>query len=393
MRIGTSGESAGDRRGWACPSDVGVRPVADADAPDPGWPADEPVYEAIGPGWNPARPGMEDDADWAPHPAGLARVALAAAAGDLLTSMRSLRFWLVAVAVPLATCFFAIAFVAVAAPDETHPEEAQWLSYLLAAAMMPASSALLAVHWGLLGSQRLSARKPPAGPYSGPLGPFFSVAARGLVVAVVALMLLVLHAGLAGVSATGTAGASAGVVVLEFAIFGAVGSGVSALLRRRLWASIVGWTVAGALVAGNAVAVWALLPAVRADEPVAVAMNVVWGPGHTRDAYECSTELFGLTEVFHTERIVWMVAANPVVMFVMLASDGKSGEEALGWLPGALQEAADGTQVPCVNAEPRTKDAVRMPLEVIGLATQGVLAGGFLAGGQLAARRRPGSSG
>ena len=122
-------------------------------------------------------------------------------------------------------------------------------------------------------------------------------------------------------------------------------------------------------------------------------MNVVWGPGHTRVAYECSTELVGLAEVFHTERIVWLVAANPVVMFAMLASGGDTGEEALGWMPGALQEAADGTQVPCVNAEPRTKDAVRMPLEVIGLATQGVLAGGFLAGGQLAARRRSGSGG
>ena len=146
-------------------------------------------------------------------------------------------------------------------------------------------------------------------------------------------------------------------------------------------------------------AVWALMPAVRADEPVTVAMNVVWGSDGRRDAYECSIEPVGLAEVFHTERIVWLVAANPMVMFAMLASDGETasdgeaGEEGLGWMAGALQEAADGTAVPCVNGEPRTKDAVRMPLGVIGLGTQGVLAGAFLAGGQVAARRRAGSGG
>ena len=365
--------------------------MAEGERQDVGRRGDDPVYEAIGPGWNGGTQEMQDDAGWAPRPAGPARVALTAAAGDVLASVRTLRFWLVAAAVPLATCLFALALVAVAAPDEMDPEEARWLGHLLAAAMMPASSALLAMHWGLLGRRQLAGRKQPTGLDPGPLAPFLSVAARGLVVAGIVLVLLVLHAALAGVSAAGTAGASAGVVVLEFVVFGAVGAGVSALLRRRFWASLVGWTVAGALVVGNAVAVWALMPVVRADEPVAVAMNVVWGPGQTRVTYECSTELVGLAEVFHTERIVWLVAANPVVLFGMLASRGDTGEEALGWMPGALQEAADGTQVPCVNAEPRMKDAVRMPLEVIGLATQGVLAGGFLAGGQLAARRRTGS--
>ncbi len=392
--MGSAGESAGDRRGWGCPSDMGLRTVADDERQYADRAGGEPVYEAIGPGWNSGTAGSGDDAEWAPQPAGLARVALSLAVGDLLGSFRSLRFWLVAAAVPLATSLSALAFLEVAAPPgELLPEEARWLGYLFAAAMMPASSALLAVRWGLLGRRRLSARKQPAGMDPGPLAPFLSVAARGLVVASIALVLLLVHAGVAGVSAAGTAGASAGVVALEFAVFGAVGAGASALLSRRLWAAMVGWTVAGALVVGNAVAVWALMPAVRADEPVTVAINVVWGSDGTRDAYECSTELVGLAEVFHTERIVWLVAANPTVLFAMLASDGDAGNEGLGGMPGALQEAADGTQVPCVNAEPRTKDTVRMPLEVIGLATQGVLAGGFLAVGQLAARRRSGSGG
>lgn len=154
-----------------------------------------------------------------------------------------------------------------------------------------------------------------------------------------------------------------------------------------------GWTVAGALVVGNAVAVWALLPTVRADEPVAVTMNVVRGSGGIPEAYECATELAGMAEVFQTERIVWMLASNPVVLRIMLADEGEGNREVMGWMHGVLQETADGTQVPCVNGEPRTKDDPRMPLEVVGLVTQGVLAGGILAGGQLAAVRRSGSVG
>jgi hypothetical protein len=154
---------------------------------------------------------------------------------------------------------------------------------------------------------------------------------------------------------------------------------------------VVGWSVAGFLVAGNVVAVWALFPLVRADEPVAVAMNVDWGPGGTREAYDCAPDLSATAQVFHTERIMWIMAGNPTVIFVMLADRGTAEEGMPEWIPGSLQEAADGTQVPCINGEPRIKNVSGMPLELIGLATQGVLAGACLIGGQVAARRRSGS--
>jgi hypothetical protein len=236
----------------------------------------------------------------------------------------------------------------------------------------------------------LSGHRVSSFPYAGPVAAFFAVAARGLVVAALALLLLLVLARSAGVPGA-IATVAAGVIVLEFAVFGAIGAGSSALFRRRMWAAVVGWSVAGFLVAGNVAAVWALFPTVRADEPVAVAMNVDWGPGGTREAYDCAPDLSATAQVFHTERIVWMVAGNPTVIFVMLAGRSTIDEEIPGWIPASLQEASDGTQVPCVNARPRTKNATGMPLELIGLATQGVLAGAFLAGGQVAARRRSGS--
>jgi hypothetical protein len=95
-----------------------------------------------------------------------------------------------------------------------------------------------------------------------------------------------------------------------------------------------------------------------------------------------------MTEVFHTERIMWLAAPNPMVIFTMLTANGDSGEDVLGWLPTALQAAADGTQVPCINSQSRAEGSAHLPLELIGLAVQGGLAGGLLAGGNRRANRR-----
>jgi hypothetical protein len=362
--------------------------VADNEHQDDAGRADVPVYEAIGPGWNSGTQGIEDDDGWAPQPAGPARVALGLAVSDLLRSMRMFRFWLVSAAVPLFTALGAWMLVVAMGPGEA-PEQAEvrlW-AYLLGAALMPVTSSLLALHWGMTGARRFSGHLVPPSTDAGPVAAFFAVAARGPVVAALALLPLLVLARSAGVSGT-IAAAAAGVIVLEFAVFGAIGAGSFALFRRRLWGAVVGWSVAGVLVVGNVVAVWALFPAVRADEPVAVAMNVDWGPNGTREAYDCAPDLSARAQIFHTERIVWMMAGNPAVIFVMLAGRSTIEEEMPGWIPASLQEAADGTLVPCINAQPRIKNATGMPLELTGLATQGVLAGAFLAGGHLAVQRR-----
>lgn len=374
--------------------DVGLREVAGNERQEPGLSQDEPVYVPIGPGWNGSFQDGEDDAGWGPRPLGLVQVALAAAVRDWLRSVRTVRFWLLAAGVPVATSAAAWVLLAAAIVPREDPHQAGGLFwvYLLAAAFMPATSVFLAAHWGVAGLHRLHRHRAPAPRDPGPLAVFLAVAGRGLVVAALALLLLLVHARLAGVS-DAMAGVAAGVVALEFAVFGAVGAGVSALLRRRLWAALAGWGVAAAFVVGNAAAFSALLPAVRTEEPVAVAMNVQWGPARTRLAYDCAPLLERTADVFHTERIAWLLASNPVVMFVMFADNGGSNDEGPAWVPAALQEAADGTRVPCVNAEHRSKDAEPMPMGLVGLATQSALAGAFLIAGQLAARRRTGSAG
>jgi hypothetical protein len=147
--------------------------------------------------------------------------------------------------------------------------------------------------------------------------------------------------------------------------------------------------------------VWALFPAVRAEEPVTVVLNIERGPDGVPVAYDCAAEIVGVAEVFHTERIMWLAAPNPMMIFVMVAAGAEGGSDAyadytsalggpgvLGWFPMALQATADGTQVPCVNSEPKAAGSFQTPLAAMGLAMQGGLAVGLLAAGHHAARRR-----
>ena len=356
-------------------------------------PTAEPLYEPIGGGWTDRPQDEEDDAGWSPPPEGAASAAFSQAAGDWLRTIRTVRFWVYTVVFLFGTWMAAAAFIeAATAGAGPGPAENRLWTYLAASAFMPAAASLLAAHWGLLGIRPSPGQQAASLPEHRVLADFLATVARGVVFAALALVLLLVQAGTAGASEA-IAGVSAGVIVLEFVVFGAIGAGVSAWLGRPVWAGIAGWTVAGALVVGNVGAVWALLPAVRTEDPVSVVLNIDRGTDGSPVAYECSPEVAGTAEVFHTERIVWLAAANPVVMFVMLAAEAVPSGEVPDWIPATLQEAADGTTVPCANAVPRTKDAAQVPLGLIGLAMQGGLAGSFLAGGQLAVRRRLRSAG
>jgi hypothetical protein len=151
---------------------------------------------------------------------------------------------------------------------------------------------------------------------------------------------------------------------------------------------VAGWAMALFFVAGTIAAGAVLLPAVRVAEPVTVALNVERAPDGTLIAYECSAISAGISEVYRTERMMWLPAASPTVVFVMLAGQPGAGAELFGWLSAALQEAADGIQVPCIGGEPRSRDTPRMPMAASGLLLQSAVAGVLLASAHRAASRR-----
>jgi hypothetical protein len=209
---------------------------------------------------------------------------------------------------------------------------------------------------------------------------------RGLVLAASSAVFLLCLAH-ATASSPALGGIAAVVIVLEFLVFGGIGAGASWWFSRKA-GRVVAWSAASLLLLGNVMAVVALLPAVRADERVLVAVNIQRDDSGRMLSWECLPEFRALTEVYHTERIVWMAASNPLVLFGLLGGEADSEEDVLSWLPGELQNAAGGSQVPCLEGQERDGSGVELPLATVGIALQMSLGGAILAGGHLAVQRR-----
>jgi hypothetical protein len=257
------------------------------------------------------------------------------------------------------------------------------LTYVLASSLLPAAAALTAVHWGM------SAQGGAAGHERGGRLPAAVLAAalRSLVFALLILLTLLMQAAAAGLPGA-LAATSAGLAAVEGAIFAGMGVAVAALVRRRFLRLLLGWSLAVFIVAGTVAAASFLVPAVRTEEPVTVALNVVRAADGTPVAYDCSSIALGTVELYRTERVTWLATASPTVVFVALAGESGAGADLLGWLSAALQQAADGTAVPCINGEPRSLDSPRLPLPALGLLLQTGVAAAFLATAAAAARRR-----
>lgn len=347
----------------------------------------EPYYEPIGPGSCVVfEPGRDDDDSRGRVP--IFRAAVLAGATGWLVGMRSLRFWMVAFGAMCATWAAVAGLMLLPGPAE---ESTDWLPapalvYVLASLLLPATAALTAVHWGMSAYMR-----SPVGDVPGAriLSAALTAALQGLVLALLILLTLMLQAGAANQPVT-VAAVSAGVAAVEGFIFGGMGVGVAALVRRPILIRVAGWTLAVFLVAGTVATAALLLPAVRVVEPVTVALNVERAPDGTPVAYQCSAIPAGISEVYRTERIVWLPAASPSVVFVMLAGQAGDSTELFGWLSAALQEAADGTSIPCIGGEPRTKDTPRMPMAAVGLLLQAAVAGVLLGSAHRVASRRRG---
>lgn len=349
----------------------------------------DPLVEKIGfrqGGWTAApEDGAQDDDDDTPRDGPRFRVAVRAAALDWWVSVRSLRFWSVTVLAACAMWLPVLFLVWLPGSGGGPAGPLPWAlpAFMVALVLLPAAAALLAVHWGMTSyrERRLQDTSP------GALVPVLAATMRGLVFVLLILPGLLAVGAVAGPSGTMPA-VSVTVAAAEAVVFGALGVAVASIVRNAVRATALGWLLGLFLVAGNLATVALLVPAVRSEEPVSVAMNVQRAQDGGLLAYDCSPIPAGVKEVYRTERIMWLAASSPSVVFVVLAGGDGEGRELFGWLSSTLQEAADGSQVPCVNGEPRSKDSVRMPMAAVGLLVQSGLAGVLLGSARAVSRRR-----
>ena len=347
--------------------------------PDPQLPG--PYFEPIGQDAGGLQPGGDDGVESTAGP--VFGPAIRAAALDWWWTVRTLRFWSFTLGSALAMAIVVGTLALLPRSTDGAAEPTPAAAYLLALLLFPAVSAFVAMHWGV------ACWRPPRGQEQAAslVIPIFASIMRSLVFAALILAALLIQAAMAGQSAA-LAAVSAVVAAMEAILFSGMGASVASMAGKRGWAAALGWFVAIFLVAGGVGTCILLLPAVRSEEPVTVAMNVQQAPDGTFLAYECSTVSAGTTETYRTERIMWLAASSPAVVFLMLAAEQDAGRESLGWLSSRLQEAADGTQVPCVNGVPLGREATHTPLGAAGLLIQGGLAGVLVAGARVASWRR-----
>jgi hypothetical protein len=266
------------------------------------------------------------------------------------------------------------------------PPDAFGGAYILTAAVLVVVSCVLALWWGRHPGITEEGRKRPG---AGPFLHWIVACGRGAVFAALSAFFL-LGLALATKSSPALAGVAAGLALLEFLVFGAIGAGTLWWFSKNT-GRVAAWSVALLLLAGNVLAVAVLLPAVRTSERVLVAVNIERDDSGRLVSWQCLPELRGSAEVYHTERIAWIAATNPLVLFTVLAAESGSQDDALAWFPGEMQNAADGSQVPCVEGQERDRTAVESPLAAVGIALQLAVGGVFLAGGSIAARRKAAS--
>lgn len=352
----------------------------------------EPVYELIGEeaaiSQSGHGPGLGDGRNAAPGVPGAAAVALRRALHDCWASVRSLRFWWQALAVFLLPWAGAVLLVTVFVKGGTYtPDLVSFpYTYVLTATLLVPGVSLVAFLWGL--SSHGTANTSGA---VGLLYAWFFAVARGLVFTAASTAgLLILSA--AFDAPAQLVGVAAVVMVLESFVFAGIAAGAARWLPGR-GGLVLAWSMTAFLLLGNVAAVIALLPAVRQYEPAHVVINVHRDDLGRIASYECSPEFSGIVEVVHTERIIWLGASHPLLIFVLFAGEASPPVAFLGWLPAELEAAAAGNQIPCVGsatagANERGETEAQVPLALVGIGTQLAVAGTLLLAGHVASRRR-----
>lgn len=357
-----------------------------SDHTDASGPAgNEPEYEVIG--------GVIDD-----QPSGLARpmpgagspprtagnfgAAAAEAWRSARTSFTSWWFWLGCALGIAAAWGLAAAVVSFAEANGWFDTRVASAIYLITAVFLALAAAVLGAVWGFRHSQGRLLVLLLAG---GIRGVALGALAGGV--------LLVVGASVGG--PTALAVAAVVVIILEVALFGLIGAGARACFAAAAPGAALTALVVAFLCIGNVVATILLLPGTTVMDQASVPVNVERDDSGRIIAYECVGNLRPV-EVVHTERVAWIAAANPALLFGSVGADVVPTDNELGWLLAGLQWAADGPsrEVPCLGGESSDGLAPSVPVFVTGLALQSLVAGLVLVPGRrLRARRLATGSG
>jgi ABC-type transport system involved in multi-copper enzyme maturation permease subunit len=187
-------------------------------------------------------------------------------------------------------------------------------------------------------------------------------------------------------------------LAVELGIVCAIGVGVSALANRTLFAVMVTYLLVALLGLGTLISYGLSMQLVKTDVNVS---NQVWPETYMNgdfsgdwdeNNYTCENRTY-VQETFATERITWLLAANPFVVVADAAPRSPAPEDSSMFAEagpmGAISEgvrysqAGPEFQIPCLNGIKNTAlPPTPAPLWPLGLGIQVLLAGGIVAAGR-----------
>ncbi|MFF5793024.1 ABC transporter permease [Paeniglutamicibacter sp. NPDC012692] len=190
-----------------------------------------------------------------------------------------------------------------------------------------------------------------------------------------------------------------GMLALELAVVCAIGVGVSALANRTLFAVLISYLLVAMLGLGTLIGFGLSMELVKTDVMVSEQVwpdeysngdgSVAWDENN----YTCGTALYPQT-TYATERITWLLAANPFVVVADAAprpapDPSSQSFDTMGPMGGIsetvrMSQAGQMTFTPCINGvkSPEASPANATPLWPLGLGLQLLLAAGLLVAGR-----------
>lgn len=351
---------------------------------------DEPYFEQIGGGLiddrvrrTPGRRGDWQDDDGGPRSNGRASLGAAYVLQTLrhnAVAFRSLPTWLgvaAAVAVPAALTYGLAAW---AASERWIESELPVAAHVALAAFLVVSASVYGAVVGFRGIRPSGGRFAGAASYSAVRAAAFALAG-GFLLAVVGLA--------AGGSPTTTV-VGVVVMVLELLIFAALGAGAGALAGSGVAGAILAVALAALLLFGNIGATILLAPTVWTSERASLAVNVDRDGAGRLNYYECVGNQSRVEAVAHSERVAWITASHPAVLFSSLAAGTVPAGTEFGWMLQIPQWAMDGPawDVACLNGVGSEELPPPLHVGLVGIAGQLGVATLVLAPASWLSRRR-----